>query len=182
MKYRQAWLDYCLINLTGQKGKFYANNRFGETIIKLNKKKVRPFANAKSDVFLRKTIALNVMSLWKSKEMLARATRATRHRNRHSVIDSRSNITLMVKLIGKTDVFKIQPGRGSPESSEFVDLFAKGSALMNTGVPLKNYKKRAKGNWGQSKDGTDMFEGNENADVKRNNTTTVDSDYDSDDI
>ncbi len=99
MKYRQAWLDYCLINLTGREGKFYADNRFRETIIKLNKEKVRPSANAKSDVFLRETIALNVMSLWKSKKMLARATGATRHGNRHSVVDSRSDVTLMVKLI-----------------------------------------------------------------------------------
>ena len=63
MRYRQAWLDYCLINLTGREDKFYANNRFEETIIKLNKEKVRPSANAKSDVFLRKMITLNVISL-----------------------------------------------------------------------------------------------------------------------
>ena len=63
MKYRQAWLDYCLINLIGQKDKLYANNQFEETIIKLNKKKVRPSANAKSDIFLCKTITLNVISL-----------------------------------------------------------------------------------------------------------------------
>ncbi len=85
--------------------------------------KVRPSANAKSDVFLRETIALNVMSLWKSKEMLAQATGATRHGNCHSVVDSRSDVTFMVKLIGETNVFKIQPGRGSPEGSEFMDLF-----------------------------------------------------------
>lgn len=69
------------------------------------------------------------------------------------------------------------------EGSEFVDPFAKGSAIMNTGVPLKNYKKRARGNWGQSKDGSDIFEGDENnADAKRNDRTTVDSDYGSDNM
>ena len=69
MRYRQAWLDYYFINLTGQKDKFYVNDQFGEIIIKPNKKKVRPFANAKSDVFLRKTIALNIMSLYKGEEI-----------------------------------------------------------------------------------------------------------------
>ncbi len=107
MRYRQAWLDYCLINLTGRKGKFYTDNRFGETIIKLNKEKVRPSANAKSDVFLRETIVLNVMSLWKSKEVLTQATGATRHRNCHLVVDTRSDVILMVKLIQETKVFKI---------------------------------------------------------------------------
>ncbi len=53
---------------------------------------------------------------------------------------------------------------------------------MNTGVPLKNYKKRARGNWSHSKDGTDMFEADKNADAKRNDRTTVDSDYDSDNM
>ncbi len=53
---------------------------------------------------------------------------------------------------------------------------------MNTGVSLKNYKKHARGNWGQSKDETDMFEGDENADAEKNNRTMVDSDYDSNDM
>ena len=61
-----------------------------------------------------------------------------------------------------------------------MDLFAKGSAIMNTGVPLNNYKKRARGNWDQSKDGSNMFEVDKgNANVKRNNGVTLDSDFDS---
>lgn len=115
--------------------------------------------------------------------MLAQATGATRHRNCHSIVDTRSDVILMVKLIQETDVFGIQPGRGSPENSEFVDLFAKGSAIMNIGVPLNNYKKRARGNWDQSKDGSNMFEVDEgNANVKRNNSVILDSDYNSDSI
>lgn len=51
---------------------------------------------------------------------------------------------------------------------------------MNTGVPLNNYKKCARGNWNQSKDGFNMFELDEgNANVERNNSVTLDSDYDS---
>lgn len=52
----------------------------------------------------------------------------------------------MVKLIGKTNVFKIQPSYGNLEGSEFVDLFAKSSVFMNTRILLKNYKKCAKRN------------------------------------
>ena len=89
----------------------------------------------------------------------------------------------MVKLIQETDVFGIQPGRGSLEGSEFVDLFAKSSVIMNTGVPLNNYKKHARGNWDQSKDGFNMFEVNEsNANVERDNGVTLDSDYDNDNM
>lgn len=70
MKYRQTWLDYYLINFTDKEGKFYVNNQFKKTIIKLNKEKVRLSTNIKSDIFLRETIALNIISLWKNKEML----------------------------------------------------------------------------------------------------------------
>ena len=108
--------------------------------------------------------------------MLAQTTKATQHGNRHLVVDFHSDITFMVKLIGKTDVFKIQSAHDSSEGSEFVDLFAKGSALVNSKIPLKNYKMRAKRNYDQSKNRTDIFEGDENADAKRNNRTTVDSD------
>lgn len=137
MRYRKIWLDYRLINLTGREGKFYANNQFSKIIIKLNKEKVRPSVNAQSDIFLREIIALNVMSLWKSKEMLSQTIRATQHGNHYSVINSRSDVILMIKLIRKTDVFKIQPGCGSLDGSEFVDLFAQGSAVINTGIPFK---------------------------------------------
>ncbi len=41
-----------------------ADNRFGERIILLNKEKVRPSANTKSDEFFWKKIAFNVMWLW----------------------------------------------------------------------------------------------------------------------
>lgn len=56
------------------------------------------------------------------------------------------------------------------------------SAIMNTGVLLKNYKMYVKRNWSQSKDGTDMFEGDKNVNAKKNNRTIVDSDDDSNNI
>lgn len=76
----------------------------------------------------------------------------------------------------------MQLGRNSSEDSEFIYLFTKGSAFINTGILLKNYKICARGNWSQCKDKTDIFEGNENVDVKKNDRTTVDSDYNSDNI
>lgn len=53
---------------------------------------------------------------------------------------------------------------------------------MNIGVSHKNYKMHARGNWGQSKNRTDMFKSNKNAKVKNNNKITVNSDYDNNDI
>lgn len=53
---------------------------------------------------------------------------------------------------------------------------------MNSGILLKNYKMCTRGNWGQSKDKTNMFEGDKNADAKKNKRTKVDFVYDSDNM
>ncbi|MCJ1345659.1 hypothetical protein MMC31_003867 [Peltigera leucophlebia] len=142
----ESWLDYCLINISGRKSKFYADDRFGETIIKLNKKKVRPSSNAKSDEFLRETIALNVMSLWKSKEVLAQATSTTRHGSRHSVVDTTVDVDFLVKLLLEINIFDMQPGRGA-DRTEFKDLYTQGSIAINSDAPLQKYFSRARGRW-----------------------------------
>lgn len=64
--------------------------------------------------------------------MLVQVTGAIRHGNCHLIVDTRSDVILIIKLIQKTDVFGIQPGCGSPKGSKFVDLFAKSSAITNT--------------------------------------------------
>ncbi len=48
-----------------------ANNRFGKRIILLNKEKISPSANASSNEFLRKTVAMNVISFWKCREAVS---------------------------------------------------------------------------------------------------------------
>ena len=53
---------------------------------------------------------------------------------------------------------------------------------MNARVLLKNYKKHARGNWSENKDGTDMFEADENAGAKKNDGTTVNFDYENDNM
>lgn len=50
--FKQAWLEYFLINLFERLDKFIANDQFGKKIILLNKKKVYLSANTKSDKFL----------------------------------------------------------------------------------------------------------------------------------
>lgn len=78
-----AWYDYCLINLSGRFNKFIADNQFNKRIILLNKDKIRLFANAKSDEIFRKTIRLNVLSLWSCKEAVLYITEAIFYDNCH---------------------------------------------------------------------------------------------------
>lgn len=123
-----------------------ADDRFGETIIMLNKEKVRPSANAKSDEFLRETVALNVMSLWKCKEVMARVT-ATSHGNHHSLVSTFPDISLLVKHLVEDAVFEQHLGRGVVTETQLRDVFGEGTTSISSGVALENYLNRARGNW-----------------------------------
>lgn len=167
MPVRDAWRDYCLINPSGRPGKFYPDDCFGETIIKLNKEKIRPSSNAKTNHFLREVVAPNVLTLWKTKKVMAKATGATNHGNRHAVVETYHDVMFTVNLLLAGEVFKNKPGRGRGENEESVrtDLFGVGLAALDTGVPLSNYIKRARGNWGAnvqeySEEGQSLFETN----------------------
>ncbi len=82
-----------------------ADDRFGERIILLNKEKVHPSANTKSDEFLRKTVALNVLSLWTCKEAVSRATGATSDGNRHSLVAKLPDVSLLVEHMTDDSIF-----------------------------------------------------------------------------
>ena len=148
---RRAWHEYCVINPSGREDEFYPDDRFGETIIKLNKEKIRPSSNAKADYNLREVISLNVLALWKNKEIMARATGATRHGNHHSVVRSDEDISSVLNLLVAEDPFQEELGRGSGENAEneLTDLFSQGTAALASGTLLSNYLRRARGNWGR---------------------------------
>lgn len=145
--FKQAWLDYCVINPSGGKDTFMADNRFGETIIMLNKEKVRPSANAKSDSFLREMVALNVMSLWKCKEVMARITGATSHENYYLLVSTFPDMSLLVKHLVEDAAFEEQLGRGIGKEIQLPDFFSEGTTNISSGVALENYLNRARENW-----------------------------------
>ncbi len=82
-----------------------ADDRFDERIILLNKEKVRPSANAKSDEFLWETVTLNILSLWACKEAVLRATGATSHGNRHFLVAKLPDVSLLVKHMTDYSIF-----------------------------------------------------------------------------
>lgn len=138
-EFMQAWLDYYLINPSGRLNKFYADDRFGKTIIKLCKEKVRPSSNASSDKFLQEIIAPNVLSLWKIKEVMAGAIQSTSHGNHHSPVGSTSDLSLLVKILVEDKVFEFETRRDT-KNTEFVDLFAYRSSKIRLRGPLKGYQ------------------------------------------
>ena len=157
-----------MINPSRKPGKFFADDRFSETIIKLNKEKLRPSANAKTDNFFRNTIAPNVLTLGQSKEIIATACGATDHGNCHSVVDTYHDVIFIVDQLVVGKVFEKHPGRGFGNNPERVgtDLWGKSMTAIALGVLLQNYIRRARGNWYKSaqpnnkKRGPQIFDNN----------------------
>ena len=143
-QFKQAWLDYCLINPDGRT--FYAVDRHGDTVIRENKDKVRPSANAKSDDFLRKTVARNIPTLWACKAAMYRSTGATEYGYRHSSVDASHDVALISNTLSVARVFEMVRGRGS-STAEMVDLFAQGTWAVAAGWVLKKYKESTRATW-----------------------------------
>lgn len=80
---KKALIDYCLINTSRKPNKFFVDNWFNKIIIKENKDKVKPSANATLDKILKESVTLNIISLTKTKEVIARHSGATNYGNHH---------------------------------------------------------------------------------------------------
>ena len=89
-------MDYYLINMSGKANKFFADDWFGETIIKKNKDKVRPLTNAILDKFLKETVMLNIISFAKTREIMARESGVTNHGNYHLVVNNTDDVSKLV--------------------------------------------------------------------------------------
>ena len=134
-------MDYCVINTSGRVNKCFADDWFGETIIKENKDKVKPLANATSDEFLRETVALNIIS---PREVMARESGAINHGNHHSAVNNTIDISKLVQLLVEDGVFEEQLGQKC--EAETSDLFALRTAKMATRIPLHKYQMRTREN------------------------------------
>ena len=114
----------------------------------MNKEKIQPSANAKTDYFFKEVVALNQLSLWKIKSVMAQATRATNHGNCYAVVDTNHDIKAVVDLLVQKKLFEEHQDRGSGDNGEtkHTDLFSNGSTKIALGIPLKNYKSQAQKN------------------------------------
>ena len=80
--------------------------RHGEIVIRENKDKVRPSANAKSDELLRKTVARNVPTLLACKAAMYKSAGATDYGYRHSPVDAMHDVALIANTLPEARVFE----------------------------------------------------------------------------
>ena len=128
-----------------------SDDQFGERIILLNKEKVCPFTNAKTDEFFKETVVLNILSFWLCKKAVSRAIRATFHNNRHSLVAKLLDASLLVKHMIDNSIFEEKLGRTGISNNTamfvFPNLFYIGSAHLSNGIALSRYVDSAQGNW-----------------------------------
>ena len=136
-EFKRAWLDYCLINPDGRT--FCAVDRHGETIIRENKDKVRPSANAKDDSFLRDTIARNVPTLRACRQVLYECTGSTNYGTRHSLMNTFHDVALIANTLAQNRVYTFTGGRGK-EVKEMPNLIQLGTEALASGRVIKKYK------------------------------------------
>ena len=136
-EFKQAWLDYCLINPDGRT--FCAVDRHGETIIRENKDKVRPSANAKDDNFLRDTVARNIPTFRACKRAMYESTGSTKYGTQHSLVNTFHDVALIAKTLAENRVFEFTAGRGQG-IEEMPDLIQLGTEAVASGRVLKKYK------------------------------------------
>ena len=97
-------MDYCLINPDSRT--FCPVDRHGEIVIRDNKGKARPSANAKSDELLRKTVARNVPTLRACKAAMYKSAGTTDYRYRHSPVDAIHDVAPIANTLPEARVFE----------------------------------------------------------------------------
>lgn len=137
-------MDYCLINILRRANKFFANNCFSKIIIKENKDKIRPSANAILDKFLRETVTLNIILFAKTRDVIVGKNSAINHSNYYLAVNNSVNISKLVQLLIKDSVFEEQ--QGFKYKTEILDLFALGKVKIATEISLYKYQIRIRKN------------------------------------
>lgn len=128
-----------------------ANNRFGKKIILLNKKKVCFFTNVKSDKFLWKIVALNVLSLLAYKEAISQTTGITSYGNCHYFITKLLDISVLMKYITDNSIFNKKLSHTGIQNntiiSAFLDLFYIRATYLLNNITLTRYVNFIYDNW-----------------------------------
>ena len=104
---------------------------------------------------------MNIISLAKTREVMAKKSGATNHGNHYSAINNTIDVLKLVQLLLEDGVFKEQLGRKC--EAETLDLFALGTVKMAIRIPLHKYQMCTKRNCNKAPSDSDQEsdEGNE---------------------
>ena len=110
---------------------------------------------------MRETVALNILSLAKTRKVIIKESGVTNHGNHHSVVNNTVDVLKFVQLLVEDGVFEEQLEQKC--EAETSALFALKTAKMGIGIPLHKYQMHTRGNWNKAPSDSDQKsdEGNE---------------------
>lgn len=91
---------------------------------------------------------MNIISLTKIKEVIARESGSTNHGNHYSAVNNTVNVSKLVQLLVEDGVFEKQLGQKC--EAKISDLFAFETAKMATRIPLHKYQICTRENWNKA--------------------------------
>lgn len=158
---RDMWLDNCLVNMVGRTGAWLPLDLFCEYVIRELKARRNPASNHLGGNFWEKVLARQIMTMLTSKQQMYRETNATTGGTRTTHQDTEPNVRMVFESLQADEacVRTRNPlGRYMAKQEDIggkaslvpaaIDFIANGMRRIETGEPLKKYKKSSRAVWG----------------------------------
>ena len=148
---QNIWMQNCLVNPSGERGKWMADDLFGEYVVREIKAKINPSTNVLSDRHLCETIASQVMSLYACKKTMARECCSRNYGIRSTELSTSFDVAHLTRTLLEETIARFTPNRVRNEQGtdywSAPDLLSVGAAKLASGIPLKKYRERARYFW-----------------------------------
>lgn len=141
----------CLVNPSGEKGKWMLDDLFGEYVVREIKLKINPSTNIRSDKHLCEVIGSQVMSLFACKKTMARECKSRNYGTRSTALSTSFDVLYLTRTLLEEGVGRFTPNRVLDEDGieyrSVPDLLSDGARKLAAGFSLEMYKKRARYHW-----------------------------------
>jgi hypothetical protein len=139
--YKRFWMENALINPSGKKNGFMADDYFGEWVIREMKMRIPSHITDATLEYLQHTVSPQLMFLRQVRKHMTAETEAPTYGYHSSTVKKMIDIDVVVAILINESACGHEPGRGM-EDSEAADLFAKGLEILGNGERIGKYKKR----------------------------------------
>lgn len=159
---QDIWMRNCLVNPSGEKGKWMPDDLFGEYVVREIKMKVNPSSNIRSEKHLCEIIGSQVMSLFACKKSMARECKSQDYGTRSTPLSTSFDVLYLTRTLLNEGVGRFTPNRVHDENGveycSVPDLLSDGARKLADGSPLFMYKERVRYHWisGSGLEGDDI--------------------------
>ena len=141
---RRFWLENSLLNLSGTRGAWLADDQVCEHVVRETKNELPSSHTPANKKFMYETAARQVLIAMESRDTIYRDCGAAEHYKHSSIARDDVDVRKLTELLMDRQVFIKQPGRTSAfgtetEGIKCVDLFGKGLEVFTSGKPLGDF-------------------------------------------